>query len=111
MSPGPSTDRRLHPRKPLVAGVRFAHEPSRRDFPGRAVDVSEGGMLMYVPATVPIKVGQSLRLEIGKSPDAQSEPLSEQPVYATVVRVDRHKLIKLGHLAVGVKFVKPDEEH
>ena len=98
MAPSPSTDRRRHRRQPLSAGVQFHHGPSSRDFPGRCVDVSDNGMLLYVPAATPVQAGQAIRLRIGGTEQ------SDQPVQATIVRVDRHRLLSMGYVAVGIEF-------
>jgi len=104
MSAMPPTDRRQHVRRPLAVSVQFHHAPSRREYPGRCVDVSEGGMLMYVPAATPVKAGHAIRVAIPPTSPGQTDN-GYQPVEATVVRVDRHAMLSMGHLAVGVKFV------
>lgn len=100
----PSVDRRQHRRYPLSTTVAFYHGPSQRDFPGRSVDISTGGMLMYVPAATPVQPGQPIRLTIGGGGRPEFAVPSDKPVDATIVRVDRHKLLSMGHIAVGVKF-------
>lgn len=104
MCAAPSVDRRQHRRHPMAVGVRFHHSQSQRDFPARCVDVSRGGMLMYVPAAAPLKPGHAVRLTVGDDVREEFAYLSEKPIDAAVVRVDREKLLQLGHLAVGVKF-------
>ncbi len=105
MSPAPSVDRRKHPRHPLATGVQFYHGPSQREFPGRCVDVSEGGMLMYVQPTTPIKPGDITRVALGSAGRPEYASFGQRPVDATVVRVDRNSLLTLGHIPVGVKFM------
>lgn len=100
-------DRRVHQRFPLATNLSFHHGPTQRDFPGRSVDVSHGGMLMYVPATVPLHAGQYLRVSLGGTPGAEFVGLNDEPVEATVVRVDRNPLVAAGHIAVGVQFNRP----
>ncbi len=99
-----STERRVHPRHPLLTSVQVFHGPSQRDFPGRCVDISAGGMCMYVPAATPIQPGQPIRLTVGSVSRPEFAGLSEKPIDATIVRVDRDALLKTGHLAVGVRF-------
>lgn len=101
-----STDRRRHSRHPLATSVQFHHGPSRRDFPGRCVDVSHGGMLMNVPAFVPIQPGHMIRLAVGSVNRPEFAGLGEGPLDATIVRVDRDKLPAKGHIAIGVKFAE-----
>ena len=98
-------ERRKHPRHPLATSVQFHHGPSRRDFPGRCVDVSEGGMLMYVPAHVPAQPGHTIRLTVGSLNRPEFEGLNGRPVDATVVRVSRDRLLGSGSLALGVRFL------
>ena len=100
----PSTDRRQHPRYPLPTGLQFVHGPSRREFPARCVDISAGGMLMYVPPAVPALPGQVVRLTVGGLNRPEFANLGENPIDATIVRVDRKSLLSMGHLAVGLKF-------
>ncbi len=58
---------------------------------------------MYVPATVPIKVGHTIRLTVaGEQPP--EVPDGAGGLGATVVRVDRHALLLMGRAAVGVRF-------
>ena len=104
MSQPPTTERRRHRRVPLSAGVEFRHGPTRRDFPARSVDLSAGGMLMYVPATVPVRVGQDVHLRIGRVEPDELAHLSGRAVDARVVRVERGALIACGHLAIALEF-------
>jgi c-di-GMP-binding flagellar brake protein YcgR len=106
MSANAPTERRKHPRYPLAAGVDFYHGPTRRSFPARCVDISQGGLLMLVPAGTPVQPGQSVRLGLGSARRPELAPLSRQSVDATVVRVDRQALLSAGHLAVGVRFAE-----
>ncbi len=104
MSATPSTERRRHPRYPLATSVQFFHAKSQRDFPGRSVDVSSGGMLMFVPATTPLHAGQTIRLNLSTMPQMHAERAAGGPQDATVIRVDRNALLSAGHIAVGVQF-------
>ncbi len=103
------SDRRKHPRHPLATTVQLYHEPSRRQYPARSVDISDGGMLMYVPASVPVASGHSVRVTIGSHSRPELAELSDRPLDATVVRVDRRKVLHLGHLPVGIRFSVPRE--
>jgi len=97
-------ERREHQRHPLATGLPFFHGPTQRSFPGRCVDISSGGMLVFMPANVPAQPGQPIRLSVGGISRPEFAGLSEHPVDATIVRVDRGKLLSGGHLAVGVRF-------
>lgn len=100
----PMVNRRQHVRRPQPASLEFSHDNSGQNYVGRCVDYSEGGLLMYVPARVPLQVDQVVRL----TPKGEGLPdiSSGKTVDATVVRVDRRCLLTMGHVAVGVKFVK-----
>ncbi len=100
-------NRRVYTRYPAPASVRVEHLASHRSFPARAVDASVGGMLMYVPAATPVKVGQTIHLAISDVGQPNLADLAGAGMSATIKRVDRHALIKTGHLAIGVEFDKP----
>ena len=106
MSESPSTERRMHPRYPLVTSVDFFHGPSQRDFPARCANISVGGLKMYVPAATPVRPGQAIRLAIGGVSRPEFARLGRGPVDATIVRVDRQAMIQEGDLAVGVRFAQ-----
>jgi hypothetical protein len=71
------------------------------------VDASLGGALMYVPMSTPLQPGQRLALSVGKTERPELAEISQRPLWATIVRVDRSKLLSLGQLAVGVRFEPP----
>ena len=105
MPPAPAIERRKHARHPLPTRVQFHHEASRRDFPARCVDISGGGMLMFVPTAAPLKAGDSLRLTLGAVSRPEFSELGDGPMDASVVRVDRQALLRAGQLAVAVRFL------
>ncbi len=98
-----SSDRRRHLRVPLSAKVTLYHVPSKRTFPARSVDISESGMLMYVPAGTPVSLGQEVELTIEPRVTAQAAPAA-QLRHGKVVRVDRPLMLKTAHLPVAVQF-------
>ncbi|MFW6062456.1 MAG: PilZ domain-containing protein [Planctomycetota bacterium] len=104
MSSSPATERRQFTRHPLVTSVEFYHAPSKREFPGRTVDISRGGMRMYVPATAPVHPGQCVRLQAGTLGETEAGDFGEGKLDATIVRVDRRDLLDHGHIAVALKF-------
>jgi len=104
MIDGQTTERRLSPRHAVAAGVRFRHAPSGREFPGRCVNLSAGGLLMHVPAGVPACPGQTVRLALGRVDHGELAGLSEAQLEGRIVRVDRRALLSEGHLAVAVRF-------
>ena len=99
-----STERRRHKRHPLSTGLRLLHGPSEREFPSRGIDMSVGGMLMYVPATAPVNPGQRVGLRFEKVDRRELSAFSERTVPANIVRVDRRTLLTAGQLTVGVQF-------
>ena len=96
-------------RYPLSANVQVRHEPSGRDFPARSVDISEGGLLMYVSPAAPVKAGQPIRVKIGAIARPQFASLGDREIKATVARVDRDKLLSIGQVAVGIAFDEKPE--
>ena len=101
-----AVDRRKHPRQPLAIPVRFHHDPTGKDLPGRCVDISQGGMRMYVPANTPVKSGQEIVISMGDIEANGLSQLSKQQLPGRVVHVNRYTLISTGQLAVGVEFVQ-----
>lgn len=99
-----ASERRTTPRYNVGTRVQFYHDPTQRDFPGRSVDISAGGMLMYVPATVPVHSGQRVKVSVGLGGKPEFADLSQRPIDATIVRVDRNPLLSSGHIAVGLQF-------
>jgi len=91
----------------MATTVQFYHGPSRREYPARSVDISHGGMLMYVPASVPVSRGQPIRLTIGSTARPELAGLGDKPLDGTIVRVDRQKMLQLGHVPVGIRFAVP----
>ena len=99
------SDRRSHQRYPLATSIQFYHGPSQRDLPGRCVNVSSGGMMMYVPHNTPVRVGQPIQLASGGLNRAEFRNVNDAPLDATIVRVDRGEITSGGQLGVGVRFL------
>ena len=97
-------ERRSCQRFPLSTNINFLHNPSDREFPGRCSDISEGGMMMYVPVATPVKIGQPISLTVGGLNRPEFANLGEGPVSATIVRVDRHQMLEKGYLVLGLRF-------
>ena len=110
MSPTPLAERRSHPRLAVFGGVRFQHPASRREIAGRLVDLSRGGLRMYVPPDAPLRAGQTIRLldlpgrqHVCEGPsEASEDPLA--PLDAVVIRVDRSALARDGKVAIAARF-------
>ena len=106
MPQAPSVDRRAYPRHPLASGVQVHHGPSGRQFAARCQDVSGGGMLLYVPAVMPVKTGDSVRVAVDQVDRPDFADLGDGPIAASVARVDRTRLLDVGQVAMGVRFLK-----
>lgn len=107
MCASPAVDRRKHPRCPHSTSLEFYHEPSERQFPGRCVDVSAGGLMMYVPASTPVQPGHNVRMSSSGLSRPELAGLDTDDINGTVVRVDRSALLRMGHIAVGIRFHLP----
>ena len=105
MSEAARMERRAHKRFTQAAAVQFHHDLSGRDFPGRCVDVSQGGLQMYVPPAAPVQPGQAVRLALSGITEPALAALGGKPLDATIVRVDRQCLTQKGQLAISVKFM------
>jgi len=58
-------------------------------------------MLMYVPATTPVRTGQAVYVNMA---GIGSSAMSKSPVQATIVRVDRAEMTSKGYLGIGLRF-------
>lgn len=104
MSMVPSADRRQHTRQPLAGAVVMYHQPSQRQYVARAVDISQGGMMVYMPAAAPVGAGHEVQMTITGSLRPEFEEMRNKALAAQVVRVNRRPLTTAGHVAVGVRF-------
>jgi hypothetical protein len=84
--------------------LRFHHVLSDRDFPARTVDVSDGGLLMQIPATAPLQEGHVLRFPVGEQGLADVTRDDGATMEAKVIRVEHNQLLQTGKLSVGVEF-------
>jgi hypothetical protein len=71
------------------------------------VDISAGGILVYGPVGTPVSPGQPIQLKLGTQKRPEFALLSDRPLNGTIVRVDRQKMLSVGHLPVGVRFSQP----
>lgn len=99
-----TVERRKHPRYRLSDSLRMTHELSGRQWPGRAIDASAGGMQLALPAAVPVRPGHQVTLRLAKVSDDRLAFLADSPAVGHVVRVDREKLLNEGYIAVAVAF-------
>ena len=85
--------------------IQFYHGPTRREYPGRTVNISTGGMLMYVPVSVPVAPGHPIRVSLGSQARPEFSGLGGEPRDATIVRVERKEIASVGYLPVAVCFL------
>ena len=103
MNQNDTSERRQHPRFKLAAMVDFHHEPTDRDFPGKSVDISAGGLMMYLPATVPVQKGQGVSVTVGDHDNPEFAGLGDE-ISGKIARVNRDQLLSTGNIAIGVEF-------
>ena len=95
-------ERRQHARYPMSTSLQLHHGPSKREVPARSIDVSESGILMYVPATTPVRAGQAVYVNLA---GVRGKPMAgARPVQGTIVRVDREQMTSKGYLGIGIRF-------
>ncbi|MBL7219398.1 MAG: PilZ domain-containing protein [Phycisphaerae bacterium] len=86
----------------MSTSLQFHHGPSKREVPARSVDISENGMLMYVPAITPVRAGQAVYVDLANIGGRPARGIG--PVQATIVRVDRAEMTSKGYLGIGIRF-------
>jgi hypothetical protein len=103
-----NSERRQHNRIPRVVTLQLRHQPSDRDIPARTLDISDGGMLMCVPATAPVAVGQPVRIQASQDTlprlPVRTGPCDSDGLEAKIVRVDRNALLTSGQLQIGIRL-------
>ncbi len=58
-------DRRQHPRMPLVRGCKLLDQKTARFIPAETSNISQGGLLMRVPASRPFSAGDRVEVAVG----------------------------------------------
>jgi len=97
-------ERRVHRRYSVQAASRVMHDASGRSFPCQCTDISAGGARLAVPATMPVRVGHTVRVSGADSFTEQVTDLAGGELVADVVRVDREALLTTGYVIVAVRF-------
>ncbi len=97
-------ERRTSPRHSIPTGAHLVHSASDRQFPARTENLSQGGAMVYVPATMPVQPGQKVTIKLNRVDHPDLTHLSDRDIGAKVVRVDRFALLETGNLALGVAF-------
>lgn len=79
------SERRAHDRMPLVRGCKLLDQKSAKFIPAETANISQGGLLMRVPAARPFSAGDRVEVAVGwgNIPIAASVKMAA----ATVVRV------------------------
>jgi c-di-GMP-binding flagellar brake protein YcgR len=98
-------ERRRHPRFSIDLPIEYHLLPSSLDHTGRALNASEGGLLVFL--SQPIEIGQRLKIKLffASGPD-----LSSVEVVAEVVWMDIHLGKDWGDYRCGVKFIDISSE-
>ena len=98
-------ERRRHPRFSIDLPIEYHLLPSSLDHTGRALNASEGGLLVFL--SQPIEIGQRLKIKLffASGPD-----LSSVEVVAEVVWMDIHLGKGWGDYRCGVKFIDISSE-
>ena len=94
-------ERRRHPRFSVDLPVEYWQIDKSRSRPGRAIDVSEGGVLLRLPESLAVGQNLGLILFIDSGPDLDAVEAFAQ---VQVVWEDLG-LGKQGNYQVGVKFI------
>jgi c-di-GMP-binding flagellar brake protein YcgR len=99
-------ERRKHPRFNVDLPIEYSLIDSMVGSPGRAMNVSEGGLLVYLPEKVDI--GQHLKLKL-YFPSGSA--LNTIEMLAEVVWVDLHLEKGWGDYRSGLRFIEISSEH
>lgn len=97
-------ERRKHPRRTANIAAHVIHDPTGRTFPCRIVDASATGAMLLVPLSMPVRAGHTLEIQPNEPLVSELSDLSGLTSRATVIRVDRDRMILEGHIAIGVRF-------
>ena len=97
-------ERRQRPRFSIDLPAEYWQIGNSNNHPGRLVNISEGGLLLYLPEK--IEVGQNLRVRLFIGPILELEPID---AFVLVVWNDFH-FGKNGYYRLGVKFVNISPE-
>jgi len=92
-------ERRRHPRFPVAFPIEYWKTNDLKSRPSRAINVSEGGLLLHLPER--LEIGQKLRLNlfIGSRPDLNPIEALVQVVWKDIPSGEE------GDYRMGVKFV------
>ncbi len=97
-------ERRKHPRFSCDLPVEYWQIENPKGHPGRTVDISEGGLLLYISEE--IKIGQNLRVKLFFDSGLGLKTIEAQ---VQVVWKD-FRLEKEGYYRIGVRFIDISSE-
>ncbi len=100
-------ERRIHPRYRIDWPISLSQRRRGRLYSGRGHNLSQGGALVALPMSIPLKPGQELEMKLHPRVKSESVHTSEQPKEvrkAQVVRVERASSFLDGLQLVGLKF-------
>jgi len=100
-----SFERRKYPRFSIDLPIEYYRIDSSTSHAGRALNISEGGLLIYFPER--LEIGQHLRLKIFFS---SGSDLFSMEAIGEVVWVDIHLGEGWGDYKSGVKFIDAAQE-
>ncbi len=103
-APSSDTERRQYQRYPIVTGLHFYHGPSDCEIPARVVNISDGGVLVFVATTARVRAGHPIRMDMGWFPHPKLVCPGRHYVAGTIVRVDRSAQRSTGQMEVGIRF-------
>jgi hypothetical protein len=99
-------ERRRHERRVLNSPAQVVHPASGRTFGCRCGDASADGAGLMVPMTMPVQVGHAVQILPPEPLASQLQDVTGSTVTATVVRIDRERLLLAGHVWIGVQFAE-----
>ncbi|MFA5866219.1 MAG: PilZ domain-containing protein [Phycisphaerae bacterium] len=104
-------ERRCSRRYQLDWPVTLWHEPTKRFYDARSVNISVSGALIQLPLTVPIRKSEDIEVKftLPKDNEADGQNASNVNVYvkafsASVVRINRGQSILQAHQSVALTF-------
>ena len=97
-------ERRRQPRISTDLPAEYWHTETSENHPARLLNVSEGGVLLYLPEK--IEVGENLRVRLFIGPIPELEPID---AFVQVVWNDLHSN-ENGYYRTGIKFVNISPE-
>ncbi|MGQ9510060.1 MAG: PilZ domain-containing protein [Thermodesulfobacteriota bacterium] len=99
-------ERRKYPRFSIDLPIEYSHLSSSITHPGRALNASEGGLLVYLPEKM--EIGQRLHIKLFFH---YPSTLNVIEMITEVVWIDLHLSEGWGSYRCGVKFIDISPDH